>query len=272
MRLTKPEAGKNQVRSMIEGMLESGVAALFAKEVLRTWKVGQQTLIAPVVTSMLYLFIFTHALGTGKELFNGVSYGSFLLAGLVMMSVMQNAFANTSSSLIQSKVTGNLLFVLVTPLRPWEIALACVGAAVVRGMAVAAGVFIAGQIVAPTPIAHPLSLFLYVLLGASMLGALGMVAGIVALRFEEVAAFQNFFISPLTMLSGVFYTLGALPPFWRRFILINPFYYLVSGAHESILGVSEVSGTMSFSIAFLSLGGVISLLLWMLAKGHKLRN
>src|SRR5512134_2094686 len=197
---------------------------LFTKELLRFVKVSVQTVAAPVLTSLLYLVIFGQVLEGRLQVFDGVRYTSFLVPGLVMMSVLQNAFANSSSSLIQSKITGNIVFVLLPPLSYAEMFLAYVLAASVRGMVVGAALLAAATWFVQLPLNYPLWVLAFALLGSSILGALGMIAGIWAEKFDQMAAFQNFIIMPLTFLSGVFYSIHSLPGFWQDLSHVNPFF------------------------------------------------
>ncbi|MBT9491782.1 MAG: ABC transporter permease, partial [Paucibacter sp.] len=192
-----------------------GAGTLFYKEVLRFWKVSFQTVAAPVLTAVLYLLVFGHVLEDHVKVYGTVGYTSFLIPGLVMMSILQNAFANSSSSLIQSKVTGNLVFLLVTPLSHWAWFVAYVGAAMVRGMVVGLGVLVVTVWFAPPGVSQPLWILVFALLGAAMMGTLGLIAGLWAEKFDQLAGFQNFVIMPMTFLSGVFYSVGSLPPFWQ---------------------------------------------------------
>ena len=194
--------------------LSTGFRTLFYKEILRFWKVATQTIAAPVVTSMLYLLIFGHVLEGRVQMLEGVDYTAFLIPGLVMMSVLQNAFANSSSSLIQSKITGNLVFILLPPLSHWEILSAYVSASVVRGLCVGFGVFVITAWFAHLSFTAPLWIVVFALLGAAILGTMGVIAGIWAEKFDQLAAFQNFLIMPATILAGVFYSNQKLPPFW----------------------------------------------------------
>lgn len=249
----------------------TGARTLFEKEVLRFWKVSFQTVAAPVLTALLYLLIFGHVLQAHVEVFPGVGYTSFLVPGLVMMSVLQNAFANSSSSLIQSKISGNLVFVLVTPLSHWAWFGAYVGASVVRGLAVGGGVFAVTAAFATLPLAQPLWILLFVLLGAAMLGVLGLIAGLWAEKFDQTAAFQNFIIMPMTFLSGVFYSVDSLPPFWRALSHLNPFFYMIDGFRRGFFGVSDVSPWLSLAVVAGSFGLVSALALRLLSVGYKIR-
>jgi ABC-2 type transport system permease protein len=250
----------------------NGVGTLFRKEVLRFWKVAFQTVAAPVLTAVLYLLIFGHVLEDKVEVFPGVKYTSFLIPGLVMMSVLQNAFANSSSSLVQSKITGNLVFLLVTPLshRAWFTAY--VGASVVRGLAVGTGVFLVTVWFAPPRLAEPWWIIVFAVLGAGMLGSLGLIAGLWADKFDQMAAFQNFVIMPMTFLSGVFYSVHSLPGVWQAVSHLNPFFYMIDGFRRGFFGVSDVSPWFSLGIVSASFMVIAAVALRLLASGYKLRS
>ena len=252
--------------------LLSGARTLLYKEVLRFWKVSFQTVAAPVLTAVLYLLIFGHVLEDHVKVFGQIGYTSFLIPGLVMMSVLQNAFANSSSSLIQSKITGNLVFLLVTPLSPAAWFFAYVGAAVVRGVVVGTGVFLVTVWFAPPSLVQPLWIIVFALMGAALMGALGLVAGLWAEKFDQIAAFQNFVVMPMTFLSGVFYSVGSLPPFWRTVSHLNPFFYMIDGFRHGFFGVSDVSPWVSFAVVAASLALVCGLCLQLLRSGYKLRH
>jgi ABC-2 type transport system permease protein len=250
----------------------AGVRTLFLKEVLRFWKVSFQTVAAPVLTAVLYLLIFGHVLEDRVQVFPGVRYTSFLIPGLVMMSVLQNAFANSSSSLIQSKVTGNLVFLLVTPLSHWAWFLAYVGAGVMRGLAVGAGVFLVTLWFAQPQVAQVGWIVVFAALGAGMLGALGLIAGLWAEKFDQMAAFQNFIIMPMTFLSGVFYSVHSLPPFWQGLSHLNPFFYMIDGFRRGFFGTSDVSPWLSLAVVGTSFLIVSAVALRLLAVGYKIRS
>ncbi|MGK5032192.1 ABC transporter permease [Janthinobacterium sp. DSP2-3-3] len=253
-------------------MISTGFRTLVYKETLRFWKVATQTVAAPVLTSMLYLLVFGHVLDGRVEPSPGVSYTAFLIPGLVMMSVLQNAFANSSSSLIQSKITGNLVFVLLTPLSHWEIFSAYVLASVARGLAVGFGVFAITCWFADLSFVAPLWIVIFAFLGAAMLGTMGLIAGIWAEKFDQLAAFQNFLIMPATFLSGVFYSIHSLPPFWQTVSHLNPFFYMIDGFRYGFFGVSDVSPWLSLSIVagFLVILALASIRL--LQSGYRLRH
>ncbi len=250
----------------------TGFQTLFYKEVLRFWKVATQTLTAPIVTAMLYLLIFGHVLEEHVQVYPGVRYTAFLIPGLVMMSVLQNAFANTSSSLIQSKITGNLVFVLLPPLSHWDLFGAYVLAAVVRGLAVGAGVFVITAWFAKLTFVAPLWILVFSVLGAAMLGTMGLIAGIWAEKFDQLAAFQNFLIMPATFLSGVFYSMHSLPPFWQAVSRFNPFFYMIDGFRYGFFGQSDVSPWLSLTIVVVFFVVIAGLAIQLLKSGYKLRH
>jgi len=250
----------------------SGFSTLFYKELLRFWKVSFQTVLAPVITALLYLTIFGHALRGHVQVYPGVEYTSFLIPGLVMMSVLQNAFANSSSSLIQSKITGNLVFVLLPPLSHYEMFAAYVLAAVARGLCVGFGVFIVTIWFVPLSFSAPLYIIVFALFGAGILGTLGLIAGIWAEKFDQLAAFQNFLIMPLTFLSGVFYSTHTLPPVWREVSRLNPFFYMIDGFRYGFFGVSDIDPLVSLAIVAGFFVVLAAVAMRMLATGYKLRH
>lgn len=248
-----------------------GFLTLFYKENLRFWKVGFQTVLAPILTAMLYLLIFSHALKGRVQVYEGVDYSSFLIPGLAMMSLLQNAFANSSSSIAQSKITGNIVFVLLTPLSNIEFFSAYVLASCVRGLLVGLGVLCATSLFVDLPLEQPLWVLVFGLFGAGLLGSLGIIAGIWAEKFDQIAAFQNFIIIPLTFLSGVFYSIHSLPPFWQQVSRFNPFFYMIDGFRYGFFGVSDVSPYASAVIVGCALLALSFAALLMITRGYKLR-
>lgn len=250
----------------------TGWQTLLYKEVLRFWKVGFQTVAAPVLTALMYLLIFGHVLQDQVRVYDRISYTAFLVPGLVMMSVLQNAFANSSSSLIQSKIMGNLVFLLLTPLSHWSWFVAYVGSSIVRGLCVGLGVFLVTVWFTQLTFAAPLWILVFACLGAGMMGALGLIAGLWAEKFDQMAAFQNFIIMPMTFLSGVFYSIHSLPAFWQQVSHLNPFFYMIDGFRYGFFGVSDVSPWLSLAIvgsAMLVVGGIA---VHLLRIGYKIRS
>ena len=259
----------------IEETPRPGWLMLFRKELLRFWKVSFQTIAAPILTSLLYLLIFSHVLEGRVSVYEGrVSYSAFLVPGLVMMSVLQNAFANSSSSLIQSKVTGNLIFVLLPPLSAGDLFAAYVLGAMVRGIVVGAGVFLVTLFFVPSLLAmpHPVWALAFALLGSAILAMLGLLAGISADKFDQLAAFQNFIVVPLTFLSGVFYSIHSLPPFWQSVSKLNPFFYAIDGFRFGFFGQSDVDPWASLGFATVTLAALSWMTLHLIRRGYKLRH
>lgn len=252
--------------------ISAGFRTLVYKETLRFWKVATQTIAAPILTAMLYLLIFGHVLEGRVTVYQDVNYTSFLIPGLVMMSVLQNAFANSSSSLIQSKITGNLVFVLLTPLSHWEIFSAYVLAAMVRGIVVGLGVFLVTTWFAHLSFAAPLWIIVFALLGAAILGTMGLIAGVWAEKFDQLAAFQNFLIVPLTFLAGVFYSIHSLPPVWQAVSHLNPFFYMIDGFRYGFFGQSDVNPLVSLAIVAAFLAVLAFLAIRLLRSGYRLRH
>ena len=253
-------------------MISTGFLTLLYKEVLRFLKVAGQTITAPVLTALLYLLVFGHALEAHAQAFPGVSYTAFLIPGLVMMSVLQNAFSNASSSLIQSKMNGSMVFLLLSPISYWETYWAYLLAAIVRGFVVGVGVFAVTVWFAPLQCVAPWWIVIFGILGAAILGTLGLIAGIWAEKYDHLATFQNFLIMPATFLSGVFYTIRSLPELWQNVSHANPFFYLVDGFRYGFFGQSDVHPLVSLAVSgffFLILAG---LSVKMLQQGYKLRH
>jgi ABC-2 type transport system permease protein len=249
-----------------------GFQTLFYKEMLRFWKVSTQTVAAPILTAVLYLLIFGHVLEDHVQVYPGVKYTAFLVPGLVMMSVLQNAFANSSSSLIQSKITGNLVFVLLPPLSHWELFGAYVLAAVVRGLVVGTGVFAVTAWFAHISFVAPWWIAIFALLGAAILGTMGLIAGIWAEKFDQLAAFQNFLIMPATFLSGVFYSVHSLPSFWQAVSHFNPFFYMIDGFRYGFFGQSDINPMHSFTVVAVFLALLAGSAMTLLKSGYKLRH
>ncbi len=250
----------------------TGWQTLFYKEVLRFWSVSFQTVGAPVLTAVLYMLIFGHVLDSHVKVYDTVNYTAFLVPGLVMMSVLQNAFANSSSSLIQSKIMGNLVFVLLTPLGHWSWFFAYVGSSLVRGLAVGAGVMVVTYWFGQPSFVAPVWIIIFGVLGAAMLGALGLIAGLWAEKFDQMAAFQNFIIMPMTFLSGVFYSIHSLPSFWQAVSHLNPFFYMIDGFRYGFFGVSDVSPWLSLGIVGTAFVVVSAIAVHLLRIGYKIRS
>jgi len=265
--------GASPVTSHSSPLLGPGFQALFYKECLRFWKVAAQTVVAPVVTTLLYLLIFSHVLqGTAKVFDGRVSYGEFLIPGLIMMAVLQNAFANSSSSLIQSKMMRSLIFILLPPITSLEIFCAYVGGSMVRGLCVGLGVWLITLPFIPASVLHPFWVIAFAAGGSAIMGTLGLIAGIWSEKFDHLALFQNFIIMPLTFLSGVFYSIHSLPAFWQSLSHFNPFFYMIDGFRFGFFGLSDVSPWLSLSVVMFFVVLLSIVAMRMLATGYKLRQ
>lgn len=249
-----------------------GCWAFFVKEVRRFYSVAVQTIFAPVVSSLLFLLIFGQVIDTRIDSFSGVSYSQFLIPGLVMMSILQNAFSNSSSSIIQSKMYGNLTFVLVSPISPLELYIAFIGASILRGLAVGVGVLLVGMIWLDLQFNNLGWILLFAVLSAALMGGIGLIAGILADKYDHLAAFQNFIIIPLTFLSGVFYSIHALPEVWQMISHFNPFFYMVDGFRYGFFAASDVSVYLSLFVSLVFLILVSAINLYLLNKGVKIRH
>jgi len=250
----------------------SGLPTLLKKELLRFWKVAFQTIAAPVLTAMLYLLVFSHVLESRVSVYGAIPYVQFLIPGLVMMSMLQNAFANPSSSLIQSRITGNLVFMLLPPLSHIELFLAYLLAAVARGLCVGLGVGLVALLFTPLSVQHPLWVLVFAVLSCGIMGTLGIIAGLWSEKFDQLAAFQNFLILPATFLSGVFYSIHSLPDFWQQVSHFNPVFYMIDGFRYGFVAVSDVSPWRSLLVAAVVFAVLSLLTLRLLARGYKLRH
>ena len=249
-----------------------GFYTLFAREVWRFLKVSIQTILTPVITVLLYLLIFSSVISNSRQMLPGVDYLTFLIPGLIVMAMLQNAFANSSSSLFQSRLNGNVVFVLLAPISDFEIYAAFVGASVVRGAMVGAGVWLAACSFSLVPVKYPLYALMFTILCTSSLGALGLVSAIIADKWDHISAFQNFVIVPFSFLSGVFFSIQDLPPFWERASHFNPFFYFVDGFRYSCLGVSEIKVGLSLVVGLIFFLLSSAWALWLLWRGSNLRN
>ncbi|MEI8254208.1 MAG: ABC transporter permease [Deltaproteobacteria bacterium] len=248
-----------------------GTFTLLRKEILRFRRVSLQTLFAPALSTLLYLWVVTHAVISHSASPASRAYITFLVPGFALMVALQNAFANSSSSLMQSKLTGNLVFLLVAPLSPWEILAAFSLASALRGALVSLLVTGVARIFVPFPCEHVVVVAVFTLVGGALLGALGVLAAVRARKFDELAAFQNLVVVPMTFLSGVFYAVDALPAGWRALSRANPLYYLVDGCRYGFLGHAERPPILSLGVALLATLVVSTLAARALARDARIR-
>ncbi len=248
-----------------------GFSTLYAREVRRFFKVATQTVVAPVVTTLLFLVIFLLALGGGGRASGSLSFAEFLAPGLVIMSVMQNAFANTSSSLVISKVQGNIVDILMPPLSGGELTLAYALGGVTRGLVVGAVVTLATWCFVPLRI-HDLSAVVFYAIAASLLlSMLGILGGIWAEKFDHMAAMTNFVVTPLSMLSGTFYSVDRLPENWRFVAHLNPFFYMIDGFRYGFTGQADFPLAIGVVVLVVVNGALLLLCFRLVASGYRLK-
>ncbi|AFO88217.1 multidrug ABC transporter permease [Phaeobacter inhibens] len=249
-----------------------GLRTLARREITRFLVVWTQTLMAPMVTAALFLMIFNIAIGPGRGDVMGVPFIEFLAPGIMMMTVVQNAFANTSSSIVITKVQGNIVDTLMPPLSGFEILLGYLAGAVARGVLVALGIGTGLMLVLGVVPEHPLVALLFVVLGALFLGGLGIVAGVFAEKFDQMAAITNFIVTPLAFLSGTFYSVEALPPVLRLLSHLNPVFYLIDGVRFGVIGTSDSSPLLGLLVCSLSSVAIGTLAWLMLRSGYRLKS
>ncbi|SHE86107.1 ABC-2 type transport system permease protein [Ruegeria intermedia] len=248
-----------------------GLWTLAQRETLRFLAVWTQTLLAPLVTAGLFLLIFNIAVGPGRPDVMGVPFLTFLAPGIMMMTVIQNAFANTSSSMVIAKVQGNIVDTLMPPLSPLEILLGYLAGGIARGVLIALVVAAALALVLGLVPAHPLIALAFVVLGAAFMGGLGLFAGIFANKFDQMAAITNFIVTPLAFLSGTFYSVEALPPLLNRLSHANPVFYLIDGLRFGMIGVSDSSPLLGLAVCGGATLAVCAVTWQMLRTGYRLK-
>ncbi|MDJ0825228.1 MAG: ABC transporter permease [Rhodobacter sp.] len=248
-----------------------GLATLAAREVRRFLSVWTQTILAPLITAGLFLAVFALAIGPSRGAVMGVPFVQFLAPGILMMTVIQNAFANTSSSIMISKVQGNIVDTLMPPLSPLELVIGYMAGPIGRGAVVAAVVLVAMVVVIGASVAHPLWLIAFVLFGAAFLGALGIVAAILAQKFDHMAAITNFIVTPLAFLSGTFYSIETLPPAMQTLTHLNPVFYLIDGARYGMIGASDSSPWLGLAVVGTATGLVLWLCWFWFKRGFRLK-
>lgn len=245
---------------------------LLKKEVLRFLRVSFQTLLAPIVTASLYLFVFGATLGERLSVVEGFSYAQFVVPGLVLMGVISNSFANTSSSVFISRYLGSFVDLLVTPITAWQFILAYTLAAMLRGLLVGSAVWGISTLFVDLPWRHPFAALLMAAMASFLFAQFGLIAAIHANTMDALSMFNNFLILPLIYLGGVFYPVSILPPLWARLSRFNPLLYLIDGFRQAILGVGDVPLLQAFavtSLLALTLFGWAALLI---GRGYKLRT
>ncbi len=256
----------------ITGMNVIGLRTLIGKEVGRFINVYTQTVIAPVVTTLLFYAVFALAFGGVARTIGEVPYMVFLAPGLIMMTMVQNAFANTSSSMVIAKVQGNIVDILMPPLSPLELLLGFVIGGILRGVMVGAVVGFFVHLFIGLSIHSLLYVVAYAVLGNMMLASIGLAAGVWSQKFDHIAAVTNFLVTPLTFLSGTFYSITQLPDVWRDLALYNPFFYMIDGFRYGFIGHSDADPLMGLSILFITNAMITALTYTMLKTGYKIKT
>jgi ABC-2 type transport system permease protein len=266
-----PAAGKQGVRRF--GRVNwLGLWTLCSREVRRFGAVWTQTLLAPLVTAALFMLIFTFAVGTSREAVMGVPFAHFLAPGILMMTVIQNSFANVSSSLVISKVQGNIVDTLMPPLSGGELVAGYLSGGIVRGVVVAACIAAILFPILGVGVAHPLLALVYVVLGGAFMGVIGIVAGVYANKFDQMAAITNFIVVPLSFLSGTFYSFEDLPGWMWLLAHVNPVFYLIDGMRYATIGVSDSPPALGLAVICTSTAALIALAWWMFRTGYRLKS
>jgi len=249
-----------------------GTFTLIKKEIYRFLKVYHQTIFSPVVNIILFLLVFSISVGENIKQIEGVDFTVFVASGLIIMSAMQNAFANSSSSLVMSKVMGHIVDYLIPPISALELLSAFLIGAIVRGILVALASFFVIFLFASLSITHLFSMLLFLFLGCCFLGLLGILCGILSDTFDQMSALTSYLITPLTFLSGTFYSINSLPSFWQIIAKLNPFFYIIDGFRYGVTGHND--GNLLFAIIYLAILNIILfiILLQMLKNGYRIKN
>ncbi len=245
---------------------------LLRKEILRFWRVASQTLLTPIITASLYLFVFGATLGERLSVLEGFSYAQFVIPGLILMGVINNSFANTSSSLFMSRYLGGIVDLLVTPVSPPQFILAYTLAAMLRGLLVGSVVLTISTLFADLPWEAPLLAIGMAMLASFLFAQFGLIAAIFAHNFDTLSMFSNFLILPLIYLGGVFYPISILPQPWELLSHLNPLFYLIDGFRHAILGVGDTSYLLAFGVSGAIAMGLFSWAAWLIGKGYRLRS
>lgn len=256
----------------ISGLNSVGLITLIKREVFRFLNVYTQTIVAPVITTLMFYTVFALAFGGEDRMIGSLPFLAFLAPGLVMMTMLQNSFANTSSSLVISKVQGNIVDVLMPPLSTMELFIGYAIGAVLRGLIVGLITTVVLSIFAPIHIHAIWAIFCFAFLGTLMLGTIGIAAGIWSEKFDHIAAVTNFVVTPMTFLSGTFYSIAQLPEFWQKLAFANPFFYIIDGFRYGFIGQSD--GNIFVGLIALTICDTLLMLLayTMIKKGYKIKS
>lgn len=245
---------------------------LLRKEVLRFWRVSTQTVLTPIVTASLYLFVFGATLGERLSVLEGFSYAQFVIPGLIIMGVINNSFANTSSSLFMSRYLGGIIDLLVTPVSPPQFILAYTLAAMIRGLLVGTAVWLISTLFASLPWVSPLFAIVMAMIASFLFAQFGLIAAIYAHNFDTLSMFSNFVILPLIYLGGVFYPVSILPAPWQALSYFNPLFYLIDGFRHAIIGVGDTSYLVAFGVSVAMAAILFVWAAWLIGRGYRLRS
>lgn len=248
-----------------------GTYTLAHREIRRFLAVWSQTLMAPLITAGLFLAVFNLSIGPSRGDVMGVPFLQFLAPGILMMTVIQNAFANTSSSIVVAKVQGNIVDTLMPPLSALELVIGYVAGAIGRGLFVAVAILVVMALFMGMGMAHPLWVLVFTVLGSAMLGGLGIIAAIYANKFDQMAAITNFLITPLSFLSGTFYSIGTLPPLVQQLTHLNPMFYLIDGARFGVIGTSDSSPWLGLAVCSVTTFAVLGLCWFWFKRGYRMK-
>jgi len=246
--------------------------SLFIKEVMRFIKVGIQTVIGPAISSLLFLAVFSLALGRSVETINGVPFAYFIAPGLIMMTMLQNAFSNAASSIGQAKFQGNIVDILMSPLSDIELTVGYISGSIVRGIVCGLVTFFAIVFFIPITIYSYTALIYYALMGTLMMGTLGTMVGIWADKWDQQQGITNFIVLPMTFLSGTFYSISRLPEFWKNFAVYNPFFYNIDGFRYAFIGKSDSSLVIGGTFILILNIILVFLCYLMFRSGYKLKS
>lgn len=262
----------NVTSRSIEGVNWTGFYTLIAKEVGRFMNVYSQTIIAPMVTTLLFYAVFALAFGGIAREIGGINYMQFLAPGLLMMTMVQNAFANTSSSMVIAKVQGTINDVLMPPLSSTEFYLGFMIGGVLRGLMVGIATGLVIALVVGLSIHNIFMITAFAILGTMLLSSLGLAGGIWSEKFDHIAAVTNFLVTPLTFLSGTFYSIEQLPPFWQNLAHYNPFFYMIDGFRSGFIGHADGNVMIGLGVLVVANIALSALCLWMIKSGYKIKS
>ena len=267
----KLQKASENIMYSITGHNWLGLYTLYIREVRRFLKVYTQTIIGPVVTTLLFLAVFNLSIGSAIKVVGDVSFIQFLVPGLVMMAIVQNAFANTSSSMMISKIQGNIVDTLMPPFTAHELTFAMAFGGVTRGVAVGIVVTSVTALFAPVEIFHLGYIFYYAVGASMMLSLLGVIGGVWADKFDHIAGLTNFVVTPLSFLSGTFYSIHRLPESLQTVALFNPFFYMIDGFRYGFIGYSDAPLGLGMVVVAVVDVGLWVLCWWMFKTGYKLK-